>query len=177
MKDFRMGNYRDGVQKMSPAFIRNWISMDKLRTEGAKDTKGNLLISKDAVSTGELIWRAVGFNSDELANLQTTNFKVIGMEQRINNERNDILNKLDLHYRNNNLKEYGKAYNDLKKFNTKYPWAMVEDVGDALEKRQERRGQSWRGININEKNAPYAEEAAAASRASVAKKELKARKE
>jgi len=177
MKDFRMGNYRDGIQKMSPAFIRNWISMDKLRTEGAKDTKGNLLISKDAVSTGELIWRAVGFNSDELANLQTTNFKVIGMEQRINNERNDILNKLDLHYRNNNLKEYGKAYNDLKKFNTKYPWAMVEDVGDALEKRQERRGQSWRGININEKNAPYAEEAAAASRASVAKKELKARKE
>jgi hypothetical protein len=176
MKDFRMGNYRDGIQKMSPAFIRNWISMDKLRTEGAKDTKGNLLISKDAISTGELIWRAVGFNSDELANLQTTNFKVIGMEQRINNERNDILNKLDLHYRNNNLKEYSKAFNDLKKFNTKYPWAMVEDIGDALDKRAEARGQSWRGVTLNEKNAPYAEEAAAASRMSVAKKEREARK-
>lgn len=175
MKDFRMGNYRDGIQKMSPAFIRNWISMDKLRTEGAKDTKGDVLISKDAVSTGELIWRAVGFNSDKLADLQGTNFKVIGIQQRIDNERNDILDKLDLHYRNRNMKEYGKAWKEMEKFDAKYPWAAIEDVGNALEERQERRGQSWRGVNVTEKNAPYAIEALKSSRLSAAEAERKAK--
>ncbi len=175
MKDFRMGNYRDGIQKMSPAFIRNWISMDKLRTEGAKDTKGNLLISKDAVSTGELIWRAVGFNSDKLADLQTTNFKVIGMQQRIDNERNDILDKLDTHYRNRDLKKYGEAYKDMEKFNTKYPWKKIDSLSETLGKRQERRGQSWRGVNVNKGNAPYAVEALATSRLAVEEAERKAR--
>ena len=175
MKDFRMGKYRDGIQKMSPAFIRNWIAEEKLRTEGAKDTKGNLLISKDAISTGELIWRAVGFNSDELANLQGTNFKMIGIEQRINNERNDILDRLDAHYRDRNMKEYNKAWQSMEKFNTKYPWVAIDDVGDALEKRQERRGQAWRGVNISEKNAPYAVEGLKESRMSAAEKERKAK--
>lgn len=175
MKDFRMGNYRDGIQKMSPAFIRNWISMDKLRTEGAKDTKGNLLISKDAISTGELIWRAVGFNSDKLADLQTTNFKVIGMQQRIDNERNDILDKLDTHYRNRDLKKYGEAYKDMEKFNTKYPWKKIDSLSETLGKRQERRGQSWRGVNVNKGNAPYAVEALATSRLAVEEAERKAR--
>jgi hypothetical protein len=175
MKDFRMGNYRDGIQKMSPAFIRNWVAMDKLSEEGAKDTKGNVLISKDAVSTGQLIWRAVGFNSDKLADLQTTNFKVIGLQQRIDNERNDILDKLDLHYRNRDLKKYSSAYKEMEKFNTKYPWVAIDDISKSIEEKQERRGQSWRGVNVTERNAPYAVEALAASRLSAAEAERKAR--
>jgi hypothetical protein len=177
MKDFRMGNYRDGIQKMSPAFIRNWISMDKLRTEGAKDTKGNLLISKDAISTGELIWRAVGFNSDELANLQTTNFKVIGMQQRIDNQRNDLLERLDRRFREKDVKGFRDTMADVNKFNTKYPWRVIdgEAIADTIEKRAETRGSSFKGVTLSEQNAPYAIDAIGASRKSVMEKERKAR--
>lgn len=179
MKDFRMGNYRDGIQKMSPAFIRNWISMERLRTEGAKDTKGVQLLSKDAISTGELIWRAVGFNSDELANLQSTNFKVIGIEQRINNQRNDLLQKLDTQFRNKNVKGFRDTMADVQKFNTKYPWNVIEgdDIANALEKRAEARGTSFKGVTLSEKNAPYAIDAIGESRKSATEKERKARGE
>jgi hypothetical protein len=176
-RDFQMGNYRDGIQKMSPAFIRNWIARDKLSEEGAKDTKGNVLISKDAVSTGELIWRAVGFNSDELANLQTTNFKVIGMQQRIDNQRNDLLERLDRRFREKDVKGFRDTMADVNKFNTKYPWRVIdgEAIADTIEKRAETRGSSFKGVTLSEQNAPYAIDAIGASRKSVMEKERKAR--
>jgi len=107
--------------------------------------------------------------------LQTTNFKVIGMQQRIDNERNDILDKLDLHYRNRDLKKYAGAYKEMEKFNTKYPWVAIDDISKSIEEKQERRGQSWRGVNVTERNAPYAVEALATSRLSASEAERKAR--
>ena len=171
---FRHGDYQTAVEKVAPAFVRNWMFMEKQREEGAKDSKGKLLRSKEEITRGELIWRAVGFNSDKLANIQSTNFKVIGMEQRITNQRNDLLLDLDTHFRKKDLKAYKNTMAEINKFNTKYPWegARIEgdDIADALEKRAESRGSSWRGVNLTEKNAPYAIEALTSSR-QQAKKE------
>ena len=178
---FRQGDYRTGIEKIAPAFIRNWMFMSKQATEGAKDSKGAQLLSKDAITRGELFWRAVGFNSDALADIQSTNFKVIGMEQRINNERGDLLKRLDLHYRKNDMKAYRETFEDIKKFNTKNPWEGVriepDDIANSLEKKAEQRGKSWRGVGVNEKNAPYAVEALAKSRVEASKKEREAKKE
>jgi hypothetical protein len=168
---FKKGDYRTGAEKIAPAFARNWMFMYKQKEEGAKDSRGVQLLSKDAISTGELVWRAVGFNSDALSDLQTNNFKIIGIEQKINNERDRILDRLDLHLRNRNMKEYRKAYEDMGKFNAKNPWVAIDDIAGSLEKRQEQRGQSWRGVGITEKNAPYAAEALSKSRADAMKKE------
>lgn len=171
MDAFKKGDYRTGIEKIAPAFIRNWMFMEKQRTEGAKDSKGAQLLSKDEITTGELIWRAVGFNSDALSDLQTNNFKVIGIQQKIDNERGRILERLDLHLRNNNMREYKKAWDDMEKFNTKYPWQAIEDVSGSIEKKQEQRGMSWRGVQVTEKNAPYAAEALKKSRLDARKKE------
>jgi hypothetical protein len=175
MDAYKKGDYRTGAEKVAPAFARNWMLMYKQKEEGAKDSKGVQLLSKDAISTGELVWRAVGFNSDALSDLQTNNFKVIGIEQKINNERSKILDRLDLHLRKRDMKEYRKAYEDMGKFNAKNPWVAIDDIADSLEKRQEQRGQSWRGVGITEKNAPYAAEALSKSRADAMEKERKAR--
>jgi hypothetical protein len=172
---FKKGDYRTTVEKMAPAFIRNWLFMQKQKEEGAKDSKGTPLVLKDNITTGELFWRAVGFNSDKLSNIQNTNFKVIGMGQKIENQRNELLQRLDLHFRNKNLKSYKDTMAEINKFNIKYPWEGTqiegEDIADALESRAERRGSSWRGVNITEKNAPYAIEALASSREQAKKKE------
>jgi len=174
---FKKGDYRTGAEKLAPAFARNWMFMVKQKEEGAKDNRGVQLLSKDAISTGELIWRAVGFNSDALSDLQTNNFKVIGIEQKINNERDRILDRLDLHLRDRNMKEYRKAYEDMGKFNAKNPWVAIDDIAGSLEKRQEQRGQSWRGVAITEKNAPYAAEALSKSRADAMEKRKKSQRE
>lgn len=173
---FKKGDYRTASEKIAPAFIRNWMFMGKQASEGAKDSKGNQLLSKDAVTTGELIWRTVGFNSDKLADLQTNNFKFIGLQQKIDNERGDILQRLDLHLRKNDMRQYKRAWDDMEKFNTKYPWVQIDDIAESIEKKQQQRGESWRGVGVTEKNAPYAVEALKKSRLAAAEAEREGKK-
>ena len=171
LQAFRQGDYRKGAEKIAPAFIRNWMFMGKQKEEGAKDNRGAQLLSKDAVTTGELVWRAVGFNSDALSELQTNNFKVIGIQQKIENQRNALLQELDIHYRNKNTKKFKETFQKINEFNSKYPWAPIDDISDALQKRAEQRGKSWRGVELTEKNVLYAGEALQTSRRLAAEKE------
>jgi hypothetical protein len=149
------GDYAKAVKKWAPAGFRNFVNAHELATQGAKDNKGAELLSKDTFNTGLLIGQAVGFRSDLLANTQYVNFKVIGLEKRIQNERNQLLNNLDREYRKENYDAYAAYIDAIGKFNGRYPtYAITEDdVVDSLEKRAERRGTSWKGFVPNEKNA------------------------
>jgi hypothetical protein len=160
IKALREGDYQKAVEKFAPASIRNFALTYKYAQEGAKDSKGAQLMTKDEFKTGELLWQTVGFRSDLLANTQETSFRMIGLQQRIDNERNSLLSTLDLHYRNSDMKQYGQTWKKIEEFNTMYPWNPItgENIQDALEKRQEARGKSWRGFEVTKKNAPYSVE-------------------
>ena len=157
---FMQGDYKKGVLKAAPAGFRNWINAANYYKEGAKDNKGAEILSRDAFTTGELIFQAVGFRSDLLANTQYVTFKVIGLEQKILNERAKIMDKMDRAYREQNFKEYTDYYADMNKFNRKYPTYEIttDNLVESLERRQEQRGKSFRGVTLTEKNVgPFAE--------------------
>ena len=157
---FMQGDYKKGVLKAAPAGFRNWINAANYYKEGAKDNKGAEILSRDAFTTGELIFQAVGFRSDLLANTQYVTFKVIGLEQKILNQRNKVMNQLDRAFRDKDFDAYTEYYEDMQKFNTKYPTYEIttDNLVDSLERRQEQRGKSFRGITLTEKNVgPFAE--------------------
>jgi len=157
---FMQGDYEKGVLKAAPAGFRNWINAARYYKEGAKDNKGAEILSRDAFTTGELIFQAVGFRSDLLANTQYVTFKVIGLEQKILNERTKIMNQIDRAYREKDFDAYTEYYGDMQKFNNKYPTYQIttDNLVDSLERRQEQRGKSFRGITLTEKNVgPFAE--------------------
>ncbi len=176
---FTTGDYSKGMKKALPAGVRNFATAYELYKEGAKDNKGAQILSRDAFTTGELIGQAVGFRSDLLANTQYVTFKVIGIEQKINNERSRILNQLDREYRNQNVKAYTKYYADMVEFNRKYPSYAIEpeDFQKSLEGKAERRAQSYRGVNITEKNVGVLIPALVPSRKAAEEKEKKGRGE
>ena len=168
------GDVKRGVQKMSPAGFRNFVNWYYLYKEGAKDNKGAQILSRDAFTAGELLFQAVGFRSDLLANTQYINFKVIGIEQKINNERNKILDELDLHFRNKNFTEFSKTIKeDVAKFNRKYPTYALEadDITESIESKLERRVTSQRGVNVTEKNVGLFAPALKESRKAICEKE------
>jgi hypothetical protein len=173
------GDYAKAVKKWSPAGFRNFITAHELATKGAQDNKGAQILSKDAFSRGQLIGQAIGFRSDLLANDQYVNFKVSGLERRIQNEKNQIYINLDREYRNKNNKAYGKALDEMDKFNKRYPTFAItlDDLADSMEKRAEQRGQSWRGFTLNEKNAALLSDALAPSRRASVEAERKGRGE
>jgi len=179
LEAFKNGDYQKGVEKLSPALIRNFVLTHKYATEGAKDNKGAQILSADAFTTGELVGQLIGFRSDLLANTQSVTFKLIGVQQRIENERQKLFDNIDREYRKNNIEAYKNLIvKDLVKFNTKYPTfaITVDQLQESLERRAKDRGESWRGLRLSEKNAALLAPAATPSRKAVAEREREAKK-
>jgi hypothetical protein len=172
------GDYKKMVQKMAPAGFRNFAGSYNLYMEGAKDNKGTQILSRDAFTTGNLLFQAVGFRPDLLANTQYVNFKIIGLEQKILNQRGKLLDQLDRSYREGDADAYAEYFKDWQKFNAQYPTYRIEidDLVKSLEKKAERRGKSWRGLDLTEKNVPIFGEVMRPSRAAAAEKEAAAQK-
>ena len=162
---YALGDYQKMQEKLAPAAIRNLIVAKKYADEGMKTGRGVELVGKDDVKTGELIGQAIGFRPDILAATQGPSFKLTGIEQRINNQRNLILNKLDFELRKDTDKgdeRYNNILeNEVSKFNAKYPsYALDSDsIHNSLMKKAEQRAGSRAGVVATEKNIPIIEEA------------------
>jgi len=173
------GDTAKGVKKLLPAGFRNFVTANEYWKEGAKDNKGTRILSKDAFTTGQIIGQAVGFRSDLLANTQYVNFKAIGIQQHILNERQALLNNLDREFRNKNMKKFGTYMKDMNEFNRKFPTYQIsgDNLSDALEGNAEKRAKALRGFELNEKNMPLLGNALAPSRKAARTAEAKGRVE
>jgi hypothetical protein len=148
------GDYAKAVKRWSPAGFRNFVTAHELATEGAKDNKGTEIMSKDAFSTGMLIGQSIGFRPETLANVQYATFKVLGAQQKVMNEHNLIIDKLDRAFRTGNDKAFEATLDEIDKFNGKYPQNAIlsDEIMNSLEKREEQRAISNRGVTPTEKN-------------------------
>jgi hypothetical protein len=161
---YAMGDYQKMLERMLPAVARNLVIANKYADEGMKTGRGVELVGKDDVKMGEIIGQAIGFRPDILAATQGPAFKYSGIEQKINNQRNLILNKLDFQLRKD-TDEGDRKYNEIlenevAKFNIKHPsYALDEDTIDSsLTKKAEQRASSRAGVTMNEKNIPIIEQ-------------------
>ena len=162
---YAMGDYQKMQEKMSPAAVRNLLVANRMANEGMLTGRGAELVNKDDVKTGELIGQAIGFRPDILAATQGPAFKLTGVEQKINNQRNLILTKLDFQLRQNTDKadeKFDKILDEeVTKFNSRYPaYALDADtIYNSLFKKAEQRATSRAGVAVNEKNVAIMEEA------------------
>jgi hypothetical protein len=155
---YAMGDYQKMMERMLPAVVRNLVVANKYADEGMKTGRGVELVGKDDVKTGEIIGQAIGFRPDILAATQGPAFKYSGIEQKINNQRNLLLNRLDFERRKETDAGDDKFQdiieNEVAKFNKKYPaFGLDADaIYDSLLARAEQRASSRAGVAITEKN-------------------------
>ena len=165
---FGNGDYQKGIEKMSPALIRNFIVAHKYATEGARDTKGADLILQGGFTTGELLGQSIGFRPDILSHPQQVAFKLNSARQRIEIERTKLLNNATREYfngqRTGNFDKYIKQLEKIEKFSTKYPeFGIDEDqLSSSIDKREEQMAttEEWSGMPVDEKFAPIGAEPA-----------------
>jgi hypothetical protein len=162
---YAMGDYQKMLDRMLPAVARNLVVANRYADEGMKTGRGVELVGKDDVRTGELIGQAIGFRPDILASTQGPAFKLSGIEQKINNQRNLLLNKLDFQ-RRKDTDEGDEKFDDIidtevAKFNDKYPSYRLnrDTINESLKKRAEQRATSRAGVNVTKQNKPIIEEA------------------
>jgi hypothetical protein len=162
---YAMGDYQKMMERMLPAVARNLVVANKYADEGMKSGRGVELVGKDDVKTGEIIGQAIGFRPDILAATQGPAFKYSGIDQKINNQRNLLLNKLDFQRRKDTDEGDAKfddiIDNEVAKFNDKYPSYRLnrDTINESLKKRAEQRATSRAGVNVTKQNKPIIEEA------------------
>jgi len=162
---YALGDYQKMLDRMLPAVVRNLVVANRYADEGMKTGRGVELVGKDDVKTGELIGQAIGFRPDILASTQGPAFKLSGIEQKINNQRSLLLNKLDFQ-RRKDTDEGDAKFDDIidtevSKFNDKYPSYRLnrDTINESLKKRAEQRATSRAGVNVTKQNKPIIEEA------------------
>jgi len=101
-----------------------------------------------------MIGQAIGFRSDELANMQNLGFKLSAIEQRINFDRSEILNIADRVFRKGDQDGIDKIMQRLMQFNQKYPAYAItaENLLSSLKNRAEQRAKSSSGVIQSKKN-------------------------
>jgi hypothetical protein len=150
---------------MLPAAVRNLVIANKYADEGMKTGRGKELVSKDDVKKGELLGQAIGFRPDLLAATQGPAFKLTGIEQKINNQRNLLLNKLDFQIRKDTpegIENFNEILaNEVVKFNLKHPTYKLdgESIKNSLREKAKQREGSRAGVNVTKKNIAIVEEA------------------
>jgi len=162
---YAMGDYQKMMERMLPAVVRNLVVANKYADEGMKSGRGVELVGKDDVKTGEIIGQAIGFRPDILAATQGPAFKYSGIDQKINNQRNLLLNKLDFQ-RRKDTDEGDEKFDDIidnevAKFNDKHPSYRLTraTINESLKKRADQRATSRAGVNVTKQNKPIIEEA------------------
>jgi AAA15 family ATPase/GTPase len=169
------------IQGLAPsaASVRSLAIASRLADEGAKTNKGVPLQRADSITKGELIWRAVGFNSDKLADTQSTNYRMNQLEKNIENKRQSVLEQFKDADQRNDVDAYLRAGKEANKFNRMYPSfprITQSTVASAVQGARESRGKSFKGVEINKSNAPFAVEAIAPSRRAIMRAEEEAAK-
>ena len=161
---YALGDYQKMLEKMLPAAARNLVVANKYADEGMKTSRGKELVSKDDIKTGELIGQAIGFRPDILAATQGPAFKFSGIDQKITNQRNLLLNKLDFQLRkdtDSGVEKFNEILtNEIPKFNAQYPTYKLDgaSIRNSLRERAKQRESSRAGVNVTKKNIAIVEE-------------------
>ena len=158
---FADGDLQRGMEKALPSILRNPAVAFKYAREGVKDFRGATILKQDTMTTGRILYQAIGFRLDELANQQKFLFQVSKIENKIRFEREDILKNLRDSYIKKDFGRYRNWMDKATKFTTHYPSYAIEDddIVRSVYGAAERAATSVRGFLPTEQNIPMFEKA------------------
>ena len=148
--EFRDGEIMRGVEKMTPAFLRNIMKSYRYGQEGVLSSRGDPII--EDISTRELVMQALGFTPQRLSTQYKLNNQIKDIEQEILQRRSTLM---DL-YAKAKLKgdddRADEIRDEIDLFNDANPERGVQITSDSLQrslrKRKERARETEAGISI-----------------------------
>ena len=172
------GDNQKAAEKALPSILRGPTMALKYMYEGAKDFRGAQILSKDAFTTGDLFFQAIGLRSDPLANHQKVLFDMAKIENGIRFNRENIINNIADAYAKGDEKRFRNKLGEMQKFNAKYPTFGIDTnaIERAIETRGKRAAESIRGFTPTEKNIQLLGPAVQQSLKKLEEKEKAARK-
>jgi hypothetical protein len=150
------GDVYEGIEAMSPAFIRNPMKAGRFATEGALTARGDPII--EDITTMETIFQALGFTPQRLSSQYKINQQIKDMEQKILDRRQSLLNQYTKAVREKDRGTQKAVMEEIREFNKLNPGKAMPITSDtirrSLAKRESLSRETERGIFVTEKLRP-----------------------
>jgi hypothetical protein len=150
LDEFKNGEIIRGVEKMTPAFLRNIMKSYRYGQEGVLSSRGDPII--EDITTRELIMQALGFSPQRLSTQYKLNNQIKDLEQEILQRRSTLM---DLYAKAKLKGDDARAdeiRDEIDNFNDANPEKGVQITNDSLQrslrKRKERARETEAGISI-----------------------------
>ena len=144
------GDVYEGIEAMSPAFLRNPMKAGRFATEGALTARGDPII--EDITTMEVIKQALGFTPQRLSSQYKINQQIKDMEQKILDRRQSLLNQYTKAVREKDRATQKEVMNEIREFNKLNPGKTMPITSDtikrSLAKRESLSRETERGIFV-----------------------------
>jgi len=162
MTEWRNGNILRGFEKILPAMLKNVVTEERLRREGAKTPSGKLIMSKEEFSSFSLAMQSLGFQSTALARVQENGIKlqeeiVLAAEQRAN-----ILKRLGTTMLSEDAtdKDVERVFNKIDEYNDRYVALKhlridPNTIKEVVDRAKGKEKYMFRGMYIRKEDLPY----------------------
>jgi len=158
---YAVGDYAKVLDKLSPAVIRNVRFAMRLGEEGIKDSSGKTVIPPEKISTINVLGQAIGFRPAISARMADVGFKLMSAEQKIKNERTELLTAAKIQARriadgkDVSEKDMEKLQEKINKFENTHPDYEIEDLDEIIDADLEKRDESRLGVSVDDHNARF----------------------
>jgi hypothetical protein len=155
--DFRRGHVKEGIEKILPAFAKGAYTQQQWGKEGIKTKNQQAIIfAPDEVSTAMRFWKAFGLNPTELTRIQETNFKTSELVKRAQQDKAEILNKLNMGLVNDDVDDMQEAIDEAVSFSIANPEMKfsADSILNSVKNRAKIRAMADRGLIVPKKLAP-----------------------
>lgn len=146
----KKGQVYEGIEAMSPSFIRNMMKAGRFATEGPLTARGDPIV--EDLSTLEIIGQFFGFSPQRLSSQYKINNQIKDMEQVILRRRNSLMDQYARAYRAGDANKLQQVREDINDFNSMNPQKGARITPDSirrsLKKREQVSRETEKGISI-----------------------------
>lgn len=146
----KKGDIYEGIEAMTPAFIRNPMKAGRYATEGALTARGDPII--EDITTGEVIGQMFGFSPQRLSSQYKINNQIKDIEQAVLKRRNSLMDSYAKAVREKDRDAQNEIKDEIREFNKANPGKGLaitqETIRRSLKKRESISKETEKGIFI-----------------------------
>jgi len=146
----KKGDIYEGIEAMTPAFIRNPMKAGRYATEGALTARGDPII--EDITTGEVIGQMFGFSPQRLSSQYKINNQIKDIEQAVLKRRNSLMDSYARAVREKDRDTQNEIRDEIREFNKANPGKGLaitqETIRRSLKKRESISKETEKGIFI-----------------------------
>lgn len=151
VQQMHQGYYERALEGLLPKSGADVAKALRYMREGATDTKGNTIMSKDEFTAKQLFFQSIGFVPAELAQHNAQNRAVKAAEQKILKRRELLLDQFALALRNQDQDGKTEALQNITEFDKKNPSVAIggQNIVNSLMQRAKFNARQDEGLTID----------------------------